>query len=80
MHTELVIKPEDKRTLGRHRRRWEDSIKTDRKETGREDVAWIRLDQDRFQWWAFCDCGNESLGSTKRFSGRSLLHELRCFV
>jgi hypothetical protein len=30
----LVGKPEGKGTLGRHRRRWEDNIKMDLRETG----------------------------------------------
>ena len=30
----LVGKPEGKRPLGRHRRRWEDNIKTDLQEMG----------------------------------------------
>jgi hypothetical protein len=35
----LVGKHEGKRSLGRSRRRWEDSIITDLKEIGWEDVA-----------------------------------------
>jgi hypothetical protein len=42
----LVGKPERKRPLGRHRRRWEDNIKMDFKETGCENVDWIQLVQD----------------------------------
>ena len=34
MHTEFVTKPEGKRPLGRPRRRWEYSIKTDLREVG----------------------------------------------
>jgi hypothetical protein len=30
--------------------RWEDNIRLDLKEIGREDVDWIHLDQDRDQW------------------------------
>jgi hypothetical protein len=29
VHRVLVVKPEGKRPLGRHRRRWEDNIKMD---------------------------------------------------
>jgi hypothetical protein len=39
-------------TLGRHRRRWEDNIKIDLRETGIDGVNWIQLAQDRVQWWA----------------------------
>jgi hypothetical protein len=37
----LVRKPEGKRPLGRHRRRWEDSIKMDLLEVGFGSVDWI---------------------------------------
>jgi hypothetical protein len=40
-------KPERKRLLGRPRCRWEDDIKRDLKETGREDVDWYFLAQNR---------------------------------
>jgi hypothetical protein len=39
----FVGKPGDKKRLGRHRRRWEDDIKMDLKEIGREGVEWIHL-------------------------------------
>jgi hypothetical protein len=42
----LVGKPKSKRPLGRHRPRWEDTIRMDI----REDVDWLRLTQDREQW------------------------------
>jgi hypothetical protein len=45
----LVGRPEGKRPLGRPRRRWEDNIKLDLRETGTEVVNWIRLAQDRVQ-------------------------------
>jgi hypothetical protein len=48
----FVGKPEGKRLLGRPRRRWEDGIKTDLREISLGDVDWIRLAQDRNQWWA----------------------------
>jgi hypothetical protein len=38
--------------LGRPRRRWEDNIKMDLRETGFGDVDWIHLAQDRDRWWA----------------------------
>jgi hypothetical protein len=48
----LVRKPEAKRPLRRPRHRWEDNIKMELRETGREDVEWINLAQNRSQWWA----------------------------
>jgi hypothetical protein len=49
----LVGRPEDKRPLGRPRRRWEDNIKLDLRETGSDGANWTRLTQDRVQWRAF---------------------------
>jgi hypothetical protein len=49
----LVGRPEGKRPLGRLRRRWEDNIKMDLKETGINGANWIQLAQDRVQWRAF---------------------------
>jgi hypothetical protein len=46
----LVGKPEGKRPLGRPRRRWEDGIKMDLRETGWGCVEWIHLVQDRDRW------------------------------
>jgi hypothetical protein len=46
----LVEKPEGKRPLGRHRRRWEDNIKMDVREIGWSVMEWIDLDQERDQW------------------------------
>jgi hypothetical protein len=40
----LVGKPEGNRPLGRPRRRWEDGIRMDLRETGLEGVDWIRFD------------------------------------
>jgi hypothetical protein len=45
----LVCRPECKRPLGRPRRRWEDNIKKDLRETGIYGANWIRLAQDRVQ-------------------------------
>jgi hypothetical protein len=49
----LDWKPEGKRPLERPRRRWEDNIKTDLREIWIDEANWIRLAQDRDQWWAF---------------------------
>jgi hypothetical protein len=47
----LVGKPEGKRRLGRPRRRWEDGVRMDLRETGLGGgVDWIRLAQDRDRW------------------------------
>jgi hypothetical protein len=43
----LVGKPEGKRALGRHRRRWEDNIKIDLQEVGCGGMDWIDVAQDR---------------------------------
>jgi hypothetical protein len=48
----LVGKPEGRRPLGRPRRRWEDGVRMDLRETGLEGVDWIRLAQDRDRWRA----------------------------
>jgi hypothetical protein len=48
-----VGRPEGKRTLGRHRHRWEDNIKMDLRETGIDGANWIRLAQDRVLQWTF---------------------------
>jgi hypothetical protein len=48
----LVGRPEGKRPLGRHRRRWEDNIKLDLMEIGIDEANWIQLAQDRIQWRA----------------------------
>jgi hypothetical protein len=49
----LIGRPEEKRSLGRAKRRWEDHIKMDLKEKGLEGVDWIHLAKDRKRWWAF---------------------------
>ena len=47
VHRVLVGKPEGKRPLGRPRRRWEDNIKMDLQEVGRNCGDWMELAQDR---------------------------------
>jgi hypothetical protein len=46
----LIPKSEDKRPLGRPRRKWEDNIRIDLRETGWEGVDWMDLAQSRDQW------------------------------
>jgi len=47
VHSVLVGKPEGNRSLGKHRRRWEDNINMDLQEVGCECMDWIELAQDR---------------------------------
>jgi hypothetical protein len=48
----LVGRPEGRRPLGRHRRRWEDNIKMDFQEVEWEGMDWIDMAQDRDRWRA----------------------------
>jgi hypothetical protein len=48
----LVEKPEEKRPLGRPRRRWVDNIRTDLGEVGWGDMDWIGLAKDKNRWRA----------------------------
>ena len=48
----LVGKPEEKRPLGRPRRRWEDNIKMDLQEMGGGCGDWMKLAQDKDRWRA----------------------------
>jgi hypothetical protein len=52
LYADLVGKPEGKRQLGRHRRRWEDNIKMDFQKVGYGGMDWIQLAQDRDRWRA----------------------------
>jgi hypothetical protein len=47
-----VGKPEGKRSLGRHRRRWVDNIKIDLREIGWDGVDCTDLAEDRDHWRA----------------------------
>jgi hypothetical protein len=48
----LVGKPEEKRPLGRPRRRWENNIKMDLQEVGGDRGGWMELGQGRDRWRA----------------------------
>jgi hypothetical protein len=47
-----VGKSEGKRPLGRPRSRWEDEIRINLSEIGRESVEWIHMAHDRDRWRA----------------------------
>jgi len=44
-----------KRLHGRPKHRWEDSIRMDLREIGREDMGWIHLNQERESWRPLVD-------------------------
>jgi hypothetical protein len=48
----LVGRPEGKRSVGRPRRMWVDSIKMNLRGTGWGNMDWIDLVEDMDQWWA----------------------------
>ena len=52
LDTVLVGKPEGKRPLGRHTRRWENNIKVDLQEVGYGSMEWIELAHYRDSWRA----------------------------
>jgi hypothetical protein len=58
----FVGNPEEKRPLGRPRRRGEDNIRMDPREIWWEGVDWVHLAQDRYH-------GNEPSGSIKGGGG-----------
>jgi len=49
VHTVLMGKPEEKRPLGRPRRKWEDNIKMNLREVG-GGGDWMELAQDKDRW------------------------------
>jgi len=52
VHRVLEGKPEGKRPLVRPRLRWEDNIKMELQEVGRDCGDWMELAQDRDRWRA----------------------------
>jgi len=50
LYSVLVGKPDVKRPLGRHRRRWVGNIRMDLHEVGCVYMDWIGLAQDRDRW------------------------------
>jgi hypothetical protein len=82
-HRIFVGKPEGKRPLGRHRRRWEDNIRLDLREAGWGGMDWIDLAQDRDQdmvmnLWVPSNVGKFLSGwATGGFLKRAQLHGVR---
>jgi len=62
VHRVLVGKAQDKRPLGRQRRRWDDNIKMDFQEVGWGRGDWMELAQDRDRWRAL-------VGTLRNFRG-----------
>ena len=56
----MVGRPEEKRSLGKPRRRWEDNIKMDHQEFGWGSMEWIAVARDSGQVAGSCECGNEA--------------------
>ena len=46
----LVVKPEGKRPLGKHRRIWVYNIRMDLQEVGCGYMDWVGMAQDRDRW------------------------------
>jgi hypothetical protein len=49
----LIVIPEEKKSLGRHRRGWEYNIKIDLRNIAWKGVDKIRVARDRSRWWCF---------------------------
>jgi hypothetical protein len=60
--------PEGKRLLGRPRHRWVDNIKMDLREIELCGVDWIDLAQERDQWKALVNTGDEVREPNGRWS------------
>jgi hypothetical protein len=60
----LVGRREGKRSVGRPRRRWEDNIKMNLRETGIDGENWIRMDKETVH--GFYEHRNEPSGSIKK--------------
>jgi hypothetical protein len=61
----LVGETEGKKRFKRPSYRWEDNIRMDPTEIGREGVDWIHLAQNRDQWRVLVNTVNELSGSIK---------------
>jgi hypothetical protein len=69
----FVRQPEWKRPLGRPRRRWEDNIRMNLRQTGWGGVDWIYLAQNRDKWRAVVNTVMKLKGTIK---GGEFLHKL----
>ena len=87
----LVGKPDERRPLGRPRRRWVDNIRMDLQQVWCGYVDWIGLDQDRDRWrtlvsavmnlWVPWNAGNFFTSCKPvSFSRRTLDHGVRNYV
>jgi hypothetical protein len=54
----LVVKPKEKRPLGRFRNRWEDNTKIELQKVGSGSINWINVAQ-LGTGGGTCECGNE---------------------
>jgi hypothetical protein len=59
----LVVKPEGKRPLGRPRRRWEDKVRMDVRETGFGGCGLDSTGSGQGPVAGCCECGDEPSGS-----------------
>jgi hypothetical protein len=62
----LVVGPERKRQLGRHRQTWEDNIEVHLRELAIIGTNWVRLAEDRAQCRHFVNTFNDPPGSIKK--------------
>jgi len=60
-----VGKPEEKRPLGRPRRRWANNITMGLQEVGFEGMDWTELAQDRDRWRTLVNAAMNLRGSVK---------------
>jgi hypothetical protein len=65
VYNNSVRKPERMRRLGRPRRRWENNVRMDLRETGWEVVDWIHRAQGQGPMAGCCEHGNEPSGPIK---------------
>jgi hypothetical protein len=56
-----LVKPTEKRPLGRHRRRWKDNIRMDLEEIGINMCNWVNFAEDRVYWMQHRNSGFHKL-------------------
>jgi hypothetical protein len=69
--------PEAKKPLGRLRRMWVDNIKMNLREIESDGMDWVDVAEDRDQWRALNEHGNEPSGSIKYWEVLEWLHNWR---